>query len=214
MGSKFFFFLFFFCWVPCLSNTNPSLFYSRTGALRPTSGPGYGKRSRSAQNGLERHKRKPPRGMYINHDDIVALACPENGQVNRSDDLLASMDREVNSLLSQVRTTYVYYSVLFYFFYLIFILFFDTFWVSSWLIFQNLWCFFGSVCYFIQNHTVSRFNIHQAVSSSKLGLKWYIVAFDRSCFTLNSITFRTKYLNLWVCVVPLTNNSPSVTNLN
>lgn len=71
---------------------------SRTGSLRPTSGPGYGKRSRA--NGLE-HKRKPPRGIYINHDDIVALACPE--QANRSDDLLASMDREINALLTQVR---------------------------------------------------------------------------------------------------------------
>lgn len=65
--------------------------------MRPTSGPGYGKRSRA--NGLE-HKRKPPRGIYINHDDIVALACPE--QANRSDDLLASMDREINALLTQV----------------------------------------------------------------------------------------------------------------
>lgn len=70
---------------------------SRTGSLRPTSGPGYGKRSRA--NGLE-HKRKPPRGIYINHDDIVSLACPE--QANRSDDLLASMDREINALLTQV----------------------------------------------------------------------------------------------------------------
>lgn len=78
--------------------------WSRTGALRPTSGPGYGKRSRN-NNGLERHKSKLPRGMYINHDDIVALACPENnsGPNNRNDDLLASMDREMSSLLSQVR---------------------------------------------------------------------------------------------------------------
>lgn len=77
---------------------------SRTGALRPTSGPGYGKRSRN-NNGLERHKSKLPRSMYINHDDIVALACPENnsGPNNRNDDLLASMDREMSSLLSQVR---------------------------------------------------------------------------------------------------------------
>lgn len=68
--------------------------------MRPTSGPGYGKRSRNS-NGLERHKSKLPRGMYINHDDIVSLAQPENA--NRNDDLLANMDREMSSLLSQVR---------------------------------------------------------------------------------------------------------------
>lgn len=72
---------------------------SRTGALRPTSGPGYGKRARNI-NGAERHNSKLPRGMYINHDDIVALAQPGNG--NRNDDLLANMDREMCSLLSQV----------------------------------------------------------------------------------------------------------------
>lgn len=74
--------------------------------MRPTTGPGYGKRARGAglsSNGLERHKAKLPRGIYINHDDIVALACPDNnGQTNRNDDLLASMDREISSLLSQV----------------------------------------------------------------------------------------------------------------
>lgn len=83
------------------------LFFRRTGALRPTSGPFFGKRSRSINSsggaaGVERHKRKPPRGMYINHDDIVALASPDNEPANRGDDLLAGMDREINTLLSQV----------------------------------------------------------------------------------------------------------------
>lgn len=142
--------------------------YSRTGALRPTSGPGYGKRSRSAQNGLERHKRKPPRGMYINHDDIVALACPENGQVNRSDDLLASMDREVNSLLSQVSTTniymfFFYYSVLnslqFFFFVFYSNLFFSRHEFCIELSGVSFFCkpLISSRClvFFIQNHTVN-----------------------------------------------------------
>lgn len=69
----------------------------RTGAQRPITGPSFGKRGR----GVERHKRKPPRGMHINHDDIVALATSDQtdqGGVN----LLASMDRESNTLLSQV----------------------------------------------------------------------------------------------------------------
>lgn len=68
----------------------------RTGSQRPITGPSFGKRGR----GVERHKRKPPRGMHINHDDIIALACDpaDKGGVN----LLASMDRELNTMLSQV----------------------------------------------------------------------------------------------------------------
>lgn len=76
----------------------------RTGSLRPTSGPSYlGKRPRSTMTtgGGEKHKRKPPRGMYINHDDIVTLASHPNAD---SDQLLASMDREIVSLMSQVST--------------------------------------------------------------------------------------------------------------
>lgn len=37
--------------------------------------------------------------MYINHDDIVALASANDNQ----DELLANIDREIVSLLSQVR---------------------------------------------------------------------------------------------------------------
>lgn len=64
--------------------------YRRTGALRPTTGPSYlgnnsNKRPRSKTGQLyfyhgyhdgasNKHKRKPPKGMYINHDDVVVLA--------------------------------------------------------------------------------------------------------------------------------------------
>lgn len=41
--------------------------------------------------------------MHINHDDIVALANPDNDQANRNDELLATMDREIVSLWCQVR---------------------------------------------------------------------------------------------------------------
>ncbi|KAI9590366.1 REST corepressor isoform X1 [Glossina fuscipes] len=71
--------------------------WRRTGNKRPTSGPYFGKRSRDRN--AERHKRKPPRGMYINHDDIVALASANDNQ----DELLANVDREIVSLLSQVQ---------------------------------------------------------------------------------------------------------------
>ncbi|XP_065363353.1 REST corepressor isoform X1 [Calliphora vicina] len=71
--------------------------WRRTGNKRPTSGPYFSKRSRDRN--AERHKRKPPRGMYINHDDIVALASANDNQ----DELLANIDREIVSLLSQVQ---------------------------------------------------------------------------------------------------------------
>ncbi|CAO1434562.1 unnamed protein product [Diamesa hyperborea] len=64
--------------------------WRRTGALRPTTGPSYlgnnsNKRPRSKTGQLyfyhgyhdgasNKHKRKPPKGMYINHDDVVVLA--------------------------------------------------------------------------------------------------------------------------------------------
>ncbi|GAB0088161.1 REST corepressor [Sergentomyia squamirostris] len=75
--------------------------WRRTGNLRPTTGPScFGKRSK---NSHDKHKRKPPRGMHINHDDIVALANPDNDQVNRNDELLATMDREIVSLWCQIQ---------------------------------------------------------------------------------------------------------------
>ncbi|XP_017480078.1 PREDICTED: REST corepressor isoform X1 [Rhagoletis zephyria] len=94
------------CGVPCtVLNASPHgklcsschHHWRRTGNKRPTSGPYFGKRSRDRN--AERHKRKPPRGMYINHDDIVALARANDNQ----DELLANTDREIVSLLSQVQ---------------------------------------------------------------------------------------------------------------
>lgn len=66
----------------------------RTGLLRPTSGPTGGKRG-SPLGG--RHKRKPPRGMYINHDDLAAMASGGAGVL-----MLKAMDRELESLQRQV----------------------------------------------------------------------------------------------------------------
>ncbi|XP_055841578.1 myb-like protein P isoform X1 [Episyrphus balteatus] len=71
--------------------------WRRTGNKRPTAGPYFGKRYRDRN--ADRHKRKPPRGMHINHDDIVALASSSNNQ----DQLLANTEREIVSLLSQVQ---------------------------------------------------------------------------------------------------------------
>lgn len=59
--------------------------YERTARLRPTIGPDRKEGKASA---------KPPKGMYINHDDLVALAKQRGGGEN----LLKSMDREIESL--------------------------------------------------------------------------------------------------------------------
>lgn len=62
--------------------------------MRPTSGPTGGKRG-SPLGG--RHKRKPPRGMYINHDDLAAMASGGAGVL-----MLKAMDRELDALQRQV----------------------------------------------------------------------------------------------------------------
>ncbi|XP_035795971.1 REST corepressor 2-like [Anopheles albimanus] len=90
--------------------------WRRTGVLRPTSGPSCMKKRARGSNILgksgDSHKRRPPKGMYINHDDIVKLATSEqkiddaSGGVRKgipNDDLLAGMDREIVKLLSQIQ---------------------------------------------------------------------------------------------------------------
>ncbi|XP_055595319.1 REST corepressor 1 [Uranotaenia lowii] len=106
--------------------------WRRTGVLRPTSGPSFmNKRARNASllgKSGDSHKRRPPRGMYINHDDIVKLAnsaqntstttggtgvsnsigvginvSPVTDASAPNDDLLAGMDREIVSLWSQIQ---------------------------------------------------------------------------------------------------------------
>ncbi|KAB0800060.1 hypothetical protein PPYR_07940 [Photinus pyralis] len=69
--------------------------WRRTGILRPTSGPTASKRG--APIGA-RHKRKPPRGMYINHDDLAAMASGSAGVL-----ILKAMDRELEALHRQIQ---------------------------------------------------------------------------------------------------------------
>lgn len=96
----------------------------RTGVLRPTCGPhqvGPNSRPRSKANKLyyyhdgyhdssNKHKRKPPKGMFINHDDIRKLATQDlavhdaQKKIPASDNncLLIETDRKIGVLLSQV----------------------------------------------------------------------------------------------------------------
>ena len=73
-------------------------YFNRTGNLRPTTGPARkdGSKAGGGQkyNALLKNSGKPPKGMYINHDDLVALATGPQGQ---GDQLLKSMDREIVS---------------------------------------------------------------------------------------------------------------------
>uniref|UniRef100_A0A1B6CA46 REST corepressor n=1 Tax=Clastoptera arizonana TaxID=38151 RepID=A0A1B6CA46_9HEMI len=70
--------------------------WRRTGSLRPTVGPAK-PRDRHTHSIMLRNKRKPPRGMYINHDDLVAMASGPGEQ------MLKAMDREIVSLKRQVQ---------------------------------------------------------------------------------------------------------------
>ncbi|XP_046383265.1 REST corepressor 1 [Ischnura elegans] len=71
----------------------------RTGMLRPTTGP-VKREGRDRHHLLMRHRRKPPRGMYINHDDLAAMATGPAGQ---GEAMLKAMDREIVSLKRQVQ---------------------------------------------------------------------------------------------------------------
>ncbi|XP_063230264.1 REST corepressor 1 isoform X2 [Bacillus rossius redtenbacheri] len=76
--------------------------WRRTGSVRPTTGPV--KRDRHCHV-LLRHKRKPPKGMYINHDDLVAMASgpPAAAPSAQGEQMLKAMDREIVSLKRQVQ---------------------------------------------------------------------------------------------------------------
>ncbi|XP_059484606.1 REST corepressor 1 isoform X2 [Neocloeon triangulifer] len=69
-------------------------YYKRTGGLRPTTGP-IRREGRPIPHNILRNKRKPPRGMYINHDDLVGMATGPAGQ---GENMLKAMDREIVSL--------------------------------------------------------------------------------------------------------------------
>ena len=64
------------------------MYFRKTGLLRPTSGP-----IRTARG------KRPPRGMYLNYDDLITIASGPPGQAQS---ILRHMDDEVVSLKRQV----------------------------------------------------------------------------------------------------------------
>lgn len=75
-------------------------YYQRTGHVRPTTGParkdGSTKPPPATQkfHSILKNQTRPPKGMYINHDDLVALAT---GPTVQGEQILKSMDREIVS---------------------------------------------------------------------------------------------------------------------
>ncbi|XP_052855585.1 REST corepressor isoform X1 [Drosophila gunungcola] len=75
--------------------------WRRTGNRRPISGPESNAPRRSTHNcaaNADRSKRKPPKGMYINHDDLTALASCKNPSV-----YLAERDRKITALMAEIQ---------------------------------------------------------------------------------------------------------------
>jgi len=68
-------------------------FWSRTGQMRPTTGP-MRKDGVKPKHAIFRNSSQPPKGMHINHDDLVALATGPPGQ---GEGLLRALDREIVS---------------------------------------------------------------------------------------------------------------------
>jgi len=71
-------------------------YYQRTGHVRPTTAPARrdGAKSGLKYNQVMKNNSRPPKGMYINHDDLVTMATGPNTQ---GEHLLKSMDREIVS---------------------------------------------------------------------------------------------------------------------
>merc|ERR1712226_119087 len=73
-------------------------YWNRTGQLRPTTGPARKDGSKGGgiqkYNSLMKNNGKPPKGMCVNHDDLVSLAT---GPSTQGEQLLKGMDREIVS---------------------------------------------------------------------------------------------------------------------
>jgi len=76
-------------------------FWSRTGQMRPTTGPAR-KDGLRPKTSLFKNASlgQPPRGMHINHDDLVALATGPQGQ---GEAILRALDREIVSQMRHVQ---------------------------------------------------------------------------------------------------------------
>ncbi|XP_025202556.1 REST corepressor isoform X2 [Melanaphis sacchari] len=72
--------------------------FKTNGGIRPTLGP---PRPNNRHLNVARNKRLPPRGMYVNHDDLQSIASGSNGQ---GDTILTAMEDEVVSLKCKIQS--------------------------------------------------------------------------------------------------------------
>lgn len=79
------------------------------GGIRPTLGP---PRPNNRHLNVARNKRLPPRGMYVNHDDLQSIASGSNGQ---GETVLSAMDDEVVSLKCKVCAALLNFYIFFFF---------------------------------------------------------------------------------------------------
>ncbi|XP_076312771.1 REST corepressor 1-like isoform X2 [Tachypleus tridentatus] len=75
-------------------------YWRRTGMMRSAGGPMKKHESTSARHNPMRSKRKPPRGMYLSHEDLISIAT---GPPNQAENSLRSLDLEIVSLKRQVQ---------------------------------------------------------------------------------------------------------------
>ena len=84
-------------------------YWNRTGQLRPTTGPARKDGSKGGgiqkYNSLMKNNGKPPKGMYVNHDDLVSLAT---GPSTQGEQLLKGMDREIVSFKRIVSKIFIF----------------------------------------------------------------------------------------------------------
>lgn len=73
-------------------------YWRRTGAMKSTSG--QKKHETGSGRNLQLKPRKPPRGMYLNNEDLMAIA---NGPSGQGDAILKSLDSEVITLKRNVQ---------------------------------------------------------------------------------------------------------------
>jgi len=85
-------------------------YYNRTGHVRPTTAPMRKDGTKSKHTSLLfKNGNRPPKGMHVNHDDLVALAT---GPATQGEQLLKSMDREIVSYKRNVQNNKQYLSAL------------------------------------------------------------------------------------------------------
>ncbi|XP_074662552.1 REST corepressor 1-like [Tubulanus polymorphus] len=75
-------------------------YWRRTGLMRSNLGPKKQELSHSGRHNPIKHKRKPPRGIYLNKEDLIAMATGPSGQ---GDAILKQLEAEIISLKRQVR---------------------------------------------------------------------------------------------------------------